>query len=45
MIRTWTPEMVEIFLENPSVYPNINNITEDEKEEVQPRNRRSNHGF
>lgn len=52
LVRTWTAEQVEMFLENPSVYPNTdgdNAGAKDEtpQEEVKPRarNRASNHGF
>ena len=47
LIRTWTAEQVEMFLENPSVYPSLGGNKEEEtkEEEVKPRNRRSNHGF
>lgn len=50
LIRTWTAEQVEMFLENPSVYPSLGGNKEEAKEEtkeeeVKPRSRRSNHGF
>lgn len=50
LIKTWTKEQVEMFLENPSVYPSLGGNKEEVKEEtkeeeVKPRNRRSNHGF
>jgi len=49
LIRTWTAEQVEMFLENPSVYPSLGSNKEEKEEtkeeEVKPRNRRSNHGF
>lgn len=52
IVRFWTPEQVEMFLENPSVYPSINKENKDmteetqepQKEAVKPR-RKSNHGF
>lgn len=49
LIRTWTPEQVEMFLENPSAYPSLGGDKKEEEtkeEEVKPRNRRAaNHGF
>lgn len=41
LIRTWTAEQMNMFLEDPSVYPSLH---QEETTEVKPRTR-NNHGF